>query len=201
MKLTPFTGGFVRTNAYLLETTGGNILIDAPSGVAEWLDGIGVRLDHLLLTHQHYDHVEDVKKLAARGAKVHAHSGYSKDLTLESAARDWGLPIVVEPYEVNGLLAGKDTLALCGHEFRLSHIPGHAVDSLAFHVPAYGMVFSGDTLFAGSIGRTDLPNGDTRQLLDGIDRHLMTLPENTKVYPGHGPATTIGSEKSGNPYL
>jgi hydroxyacylglutathione hydrolase len=65
----------------------------------------------------------------------------------------------------------------------------------------HGVVFSGDTIFAGSIGRTDLPGGSTTQLLDGIAKHLMTLPPETKVFPGHGPATTVGEEASGNPYL
>jgi glyoxylase-like metal-dependent hydrolase (beta-lactamase superfamily II) len=70
-----------------------------------------------------------------------------------------------------------------------------------FHLPAEKLVFSGDTLFAGSIGRTDLPGGSTRQLLEGISRHLLTLPADTRVLSGHGPATSIGREIAGNPFL
>ena len=91
-------------------------------------------------------------------------------------------------------------LRIAGLEISLAHIPGHALDSVTFHLVDHGVVFSGDTIFAGSIGRTDLPGGSTTQLLDGIARHLMTLPPETKVYPGHGPATTIGREAA-NPYL
>jgi glyoxylase-like metal-dependent hydrolase (beta-lactamase superfamily II) len=86
-------------------------------------------------------------------------------------------------------------------EIYVAHVPGHATDGVIFHLPADGIVFSGDTLFAASIGRTDLPGGSTRQLLDGIARHLLTLPPDTRVFSGHGPATTIGEEAAGNPFL
>ena len=92
-------------------------------------------------------------------------------------------------------------LHLAGLDFSLAHVPGHAADSVTFYLPSEGLLFSGDTLFAGSIGRTDLPGGSTQRLLEGIDRHLLTLPDETKVLSGHGPATTIGRERRGNPFL
>jgi hydroxyacylglutathione hydrolase len=195
MKLTSYTGGFVQTNGYLLESPGGNLLIDAPAGVAEWLEESGVRVDEVLLTHQHYDHVEGAAALQAAGARIHAFAAYSQDLTLESHARGWGLPISVVPYRVDALLAAPGSLQLCGFEFQLAHVPGHSTDSVTLYLPAHGMVFSGDTLFASGIGRTDLPHGSERQLLEGISTRLLTLPGETKVFPGHGPSTTIAAER------
>jgi hydroxyacylglutathione hydrolase len=201
MKISIYTGGFVQTNSYLLETPDGNLLIDAPEGVAAWLTQRGVRVDHVLLTHQHYDHVMDAAALRELGAKLHAFASYSKDLTLESAARTWGLPISVKPYEIDESLDITRPLILAGVEFSLAHVPGHSPDSVTFYSSEHAVVFSGDTLFAGSIGRTDLPQGSTTQLLDGIARSLMTLPGDTRVFPGHGPSTRIDTEASNNPYL
>jgi len=201
MKITPYTGGNTETNGYLIETPDGNLLIDAPEGVAVWLAKKGVRVDDVLLTHQHYDHVLDAAALRQAGARLHAFAAYSTDLTLESLARGWGMPIAVEPYQIDALLDVSQPLRLAGLEMALAHIPGHAADAVTFYLAAEGLLFSGDTLFAGSIGRTDLPGGSTQMLLDGIARHLLTLPPATRVFSGHGPATTIAREAAGNPYL
>ena len=201
MKLSSYTGGMTETNGYLLETPDGHVLIDAPEGVAGWLEEKGVRVDVVLLTHQHYDHVLDAAALAESGAKLRAFSKYSPELTLEAAARTWGMPISVKAYEVDELIAAGGELEACGLTFSVSHVPGHATDGLIFFLEGAGVLFSGDTLFAGSIGRTDLPGGDTQQLLDGIDKHIMTLAPETRVLSGHGPATTVGDEASRNPFL
>lgn len=201
MKITTFTGGMTQTNGYLIETPNGNFVIDAPEDIADWLKQKGVRVDDVLLTHQHYDHVLDAAALMAAGARLHAFAPYSLDLTLETAARSWGMPISVKPYEIDCLLNIRKGLNLCGLKITMAHIPGHATDSVTFHVASEDVLFSGDTLFAGSIGRTDLPGGNTEQLLEGIARHLMTLPGNTNVLSGHGPATTIAREAHGNPFL
>ena len=201
MKITCYTGGFVQTNAYLIETPDGNLLIDAPAGVTAWLAARGVRVDHVLLTHQHYDHVEDAAAIRAAGARLHAFAAYSKELTLEAPAREWGLPISVKPYEIDELFDLSRPLELAGKSIALAHVPGHSTDSVTFHFSDGNALFAGDTIFAGSIGRTDLPGGDTRQLLEGIDKHLLTLPPETRVFPGHGPDTTIGREAESNPFL
>jgi glyoxylase-like metal-dependent hydrolase (beta-lactamase superfamily II) len=201
MKISSYTGGFTQTNGYLVETPDGNLLIDAPEGVAAWLRAKGVRADDVLLTHQHYDHVVDAAALQGGGARLHAFAPYSQELTLEAAARAWGMPISVEPYRIDAIFQMDQPLRIAGLEILLAHIPGHATDSVIFHLPAENLVFSGDTLFAGSVGRTDLPGGSTRQLLEGISRHLLTMPAETRVLSGHGPATTIGREAAGNPFL
>ena len=201
MKISPYTGGFVQTNGYLVETPDGNLLIDAPEGIADWVSRRGVRVDDVLLTHQHYDHVADAAALKALGARLHALEDYSAELTLETMGRSWGMPISVTPYQIDRRFVMSSPLRIAGLNITLAHIPGHSPDSVTFHLPDHGVVFSGDTLFASSIGRTDLPGGSTAQLLDGIARHLMTLPPETRVLPGHGPATTVGGEVDGNPYL
>lgn len=201
MIITPFTGGLTQTNGYLVETANGNFLIDAPEGIAHWLAGQGKQVSDVLLTHQHYDHVLDAAALQAAGARLHAWTAYSPDLTLEAAARAWGMPIALETYQIDALLDLTRPLELAGVEIGMAHVPGHAVDSVIFHLPHEKLVFSGDTLFAGSIGRTDLPGGSARQLLDGIAKHLLTLPEETRVLSGHGPVTTIGREAASNPFL
>jgi glyoxylase-like metal-dependent hydrolase (beta-lactamase superfamily II) len=201
MKITTYTGGFVQTNSHLVETVDGNFLIDAPLGVAEWVAGRGVRLDAVYLTHQHYDHVEDAAAFNELGIPVHGFAPYSTGLTLESAARDWGLPIEVRPYRVDRIFDMNLPLRAAGMDISLAHVPGHSTDSVTLYLPDHCVLFSGDTLFAGSIGRTDLPGGSTAQLLDGIAKHLMILPPATRVFPGHGPATTIAAEAAGNPYL
>ena len=201
MKITTYTGGATQTNGYLIETPDGNFLIDAPEGVADWLDDQGVRVDDVLLTHQHYDHVLDAAALQKRGARLHAFAAYSADLTLEAVARAWGMPISVDPYQTDVLFAIDQPLHLAGKVIALAHIPGHALDAVTFYLADENVLFSGDTLFAGSIGRTDLPGGSTQQLLDGIARHLMILPPTTRVLSGHGPATTLARETKSNPYL
>lgn len=201
MKLSVYTGGFVQTNGYLVETPDGNFLIDAPDGVTRWIESKGVRVDDVLLTHQHYDHVTDAAALKATGARLHALEDHSKDLTLESMVRGWGLPISVIPYEVDRKFSIDEPLVVAGKTIALAHVPGHSPDSVTFYLADEGVLFSGDTLFADSVGRTDLPGGNTNQLIEGILTKLLTLPPETKVFPGHGPATSIGAEAAENPYL
>lgn len=199
MRITKFTGGMVQTNGYLVETPEGNFLVDAPDGIADWVEGRGARVDALYLTHQHYDHVEDVAALRAMGVKVFAWADYSKELTLEAFGSGWGLPSVV-PYEVDVLIAEGES-EMFGTKTRVSHVPGHSADSLTFYIPDAGVVFAGDALFAGSVGRCDLPGGSFELLLSGIQRDLLSLPDETKVFPGHGGETTIGHERLTNGYL
>ena len=203
MKLTIYTGGVCATNGYLMETPDGNLLIDAPEGIADWVAARGVRVDHLLLTHQHFDHVLDAAALQAGGTRLYAMEEFSDEVTLESLSRKWGMPDPVAPYRIDHRLAPAPAhpLELCNLQFSLYHVPGHALDSIVFYLPDHGLAFSGDTLFAGSIGRTDLPGGSHRLLLDGIARHLLTLPPQTRLLPGHGPATSVGEEAATNPYL
>ena len=198
--ITTYTGGFVATNGYLLEGPEGLIVIDAPAGIAQQLPA-GTTPAAVLLTHQHFDHVEDVASLAALGPPLYAHEAYSPGLVLDEAARRWGMPVTIPPFEVSVTLAGESRLTVGGLEFALLHVPGHSPDSLCFHLEGEEALFGGDTLFAGSVGRTDLPGGQHRIFADQIREKLLTLPGATRVYPGHGPPTTIAAEAAGNPFL
>ena len=199
MKISRFTGGFVQTNGYLLETQAGNYLFDAPAGISAWLQERGVVLNGLFLTHQHYDHVEDVAALQKLGVKVYAWADYSKDLTLESFGSSFGLPQVA-PFHVDEKLV-EGEVGLIGTPVTISHVPGHSPDSITFYFRERGLLIAGDTLFAGSVGRCDLPGGSFEILLSGIRRELLSLPDETRVLSGHGPETTIGSERVNNGYL
>lgn len=183
----------VETNGYLVETVEGNFLVDAPWGVAGWLDGLGVRVDAVYLTHQHYDHVECVAELQGRGVRVFAWADYSRELTLEAYAAGWGLP-EVESYVVDEKVV-EGALGVFGKAVLVKHVPGHSLDSLAFYFAEEGVVFSGDALFAGNVGRCDLPGGDMDLLIEGIREKLLVLPDETRVLSGHGPETTVGRER------
>lgn len=199
MKISTYTGGKVQTNGYLVESLNGNYLVDAPDGIFEWLEKKGAKVDALYLTHQHYDHVEDVAKLQMCGVKVLAWANYSKDLTLETYGASWGMP-EIEPYQVDELIS-EGVTDYFDVETQVSHIPGHSLDSITFHLRDVGLVFVGDALFAGSVGRCDLPGGDFEVLISGIKEKLLMLPDETRVLSGHGPETTIGREKKTNGYF
>ena len=202
IEIRSFTGGMAQTNGYLLGSSkndGSCILIDAPLGVSDWLDSLNETPTSLLLTHQHYDHIEDAAKLAAKGLKIYAYANYAQSLTLELLLQQSGIPIEISPYSVDNVLEGQSELEAGGITFKLEHVPGHSLDSIVF---VHGdLVFGGDTLFAGGIGRADLPDGDMNLLVQGIKEKILTLPSSSSVFPGHGPSTTIEDENATNPFL
>ncbi len=199
--ITTHTGGLAQTNGYLLESEQGTIAIDAPFGMWACCQQRGIIPTGLLLTHQHFDHVEDAAAMARAGVPIHGCSPFSSALVLDEAARLMGLPITVEPFAVDHLLEDTTWLELAGVRFELLAVPGHSPDSFVFHVALFQKLFAGDTLFADSIGRTDLPGGNHALLIAGIRERLLTLPAQTEVHPGHGPPTTIGREAATNPFL
>ncbi len=197
-----FTGGMAMTNGYLLETRAGHLLIDAPEGIIGWLQELEVKPVAMLLTHQHFDHVEDAGAIQAwAGCPVHAFSPFDDALTLGPILRSLGMEVKVAPYAVDHVLKDKTTLSVLDLDCRLFSIPGHSPDSLAFYFPALNMVFSGDTLMAGGVGRTDFPGGSLDQLISGIRTHLLSLPRETMIFSGHGESTSISEELATNPYL
>ena len=204
LNISSFTGGIASTNGYLFTTEAGDsVAVDAPDGMAEWLEDQGVRLGHLFLTHQHFDHVQDAGCIQKQhGCPVYAFSPYSKDLTLETLfAFATGTHLEVAPFQVTELLEGKSEIQAAGLTWRLQHIPGHSLDSIVFISEAHRQVFGGDVLFLDGVGRADFPGGSMKLLIDGIENKLMTLPDSFQVYPGHGDPTTIGREREENPYL
>ena len=197
------TGGIAATNAYLISLPFGNVLVDAPEGVAEWLAEHGASVAALWLTHQHFDHVMDVAAVkAAHGCPIYSWAPYSAELTLERLfGAVAGLSMSVPPFVVDHVLGGEPRLELAGVDCQLFHIPGHSPDSVCYFLPEHGLLFGGDVLFQGSIGRTDFPGGSFAQLTQGIRARLWLLGGATRVLPGHGPETTIGEERASNPFV
>jgi hydroxyacylglutathione hydrolase len=166
------------------------------------LDRHGLKVTAIVITHAHIDHVAGAAKLrAVTGAPVYMNEQDRELLDHLDVQADW---IGVEPPprpEVDQATADGSTLLLGQTDFQIMHTPGHTQGSLCLWIPGENTVVAGDTLFRDSIGRTDLPGGDTRKILESIKTRLLELPESAVVIPGHGPRTTIGREKERNPFL
>lgn len=198
-----YCGGLFQTNGYLVRISGESWLFDAPDGVADWLDSKGVQLDGLVLTHQHHDHVIGAGKVQERfGCPTWAWAEPSEELTLAKRLEQMmGVPCDLDDYRVDHFIEGRESLIVGALTLSLFHVPGHSPDSVCFLIQDQPVLVGGDVLFAGGIGRTDFPNGDHEQLITGIREKFWPLPDETYVLPGHGPTTTIGQEKTTNPFL
>jgi len=161
------------------------------------LAGMGAACAGILITHSHWDHLGGVADLAeGTGAEV-----YMPRIEAPVLARpdEWYPDVRVRPYEADVLLDGGETIELAGISFDTLHVPGHSPGHLAYY--AEGALFSGDVLFAGSVGRTDLPYTDWETLVESIRTLMERFPPETIVYSGHGPETTLGAERERNPFL
>jgi glyoxylase-like metal-dependent hydrolase (beta-lactamase superfamily II) len=194
-----FTGGNLETNSYLIPCPEGNILVDAPEGAAEVFEQKKVSL--LLLTHGHFDHVWDAAKLAERQkCTVVMHPVTQEIVNDRDLLRRIGLDLEVTPVAASSFLS-EGPVTLLGKTFSIFEVPGHCPGSICLYDSQEGLLYGGDALFAGGVGRWDLPGGDRDLLIGGIRSKLLPLPPETVVLPGHGPSTTIGREKISNPYL
>src|SRR6476661_5181297 len=148
LPILTYTGGIAETNAHLLSLPGGIFLVDAPEGVAEWLTLRKVRVDVLLLTHQHFDHVMDAAAVKKdHGCVIHAWEPFSRDLTLERLfGAATGMSLSVPEFTVDEVLKGQETTTILGHSWRLHHVPGHSPDSVGFHLEEERTLFGGDIL-------------------------------------------------------
>lgn len=205
MRIQTLTVGPLETNGYILDHGGVAVLVD-PGAEAErfisLLDELDAAPAAILLTHGHADHIGAVMELRRRYPEapvmIHPHDAPMLTDPMLSLAALMGEELNVgEPDE---LLEHGQRLAWGGLELEVRHIPGHTPGQVVFFNETLGVV-AGDTLFAGGIGRWDFPGGDGDALLRAIREQLLTLPDETAVYPGHGPATTIGLERHSNPFL
>jgi hydroxyacylglutathione hydrolase len=181
--------GPYQTNCYIVgcKATREGVVIDPGSEVDRIVKEIsrsGLRIRYILITHGHHDHTGGVRELKPiTGAQVCIHP-------LDAG----GLPMAPD----RELSEGKK-IPVGTFELEVIHTPGHSPGGVCFHAP--GVVFSGDTLFAGSIGRTDFRGGDHKKLIQGVVRKIFPLGDGVRVYPGHGPRTTIGNERRHNPFF
>ena len=195
-----FKGGSCDTNAYLLDCPEGCMLIDAPEGALEAFKHEKIGL--LFLTHGHFDHVLDAAKLAKQHrCPVVMHPTTELMLSDRNLLKKFGIDLEVEPVKADRLILEGARQSFLGQVFDIFEVPGHCPGSLCIFDAGRRILYGGDVLFAGGVGRWDLPGGNRDQLLSGIKGKLLSLPEDTVVYSGHGPHTTIGQEKLHNPYL
>jgi glyoxylase-like metal-dependent hydrolase (beta-lactamase superfamily II) len=199
--------GPIQTNCYLIgdEATKDGVVIDPggdPDLILDAIDGEGLAICYILNTHAHFDHMMANSTLvAATGAPLALHREDRELLSAGGGATWFGLLSSPPTPEVDVELSDGQELAVGGLHINVLHTPGHSPGHVSFFLPRERVLFSGDALFHEGIGRTDLPGGDYNTLIASIRHKLLTLPDETVVYPGHGPATTIGSERRHNPHF
>jgi hydroxyacylglutathione hydrolase len=213
--VTGFPAGAFAANCYLVAPAPGEECViidpgqDAERGIEELIDRHRLKPIAVLLTHGHVDHMWSVAPVCgAKGIPAYIHpddramlADPGKGLDLMAQQQFLGGMKFTEPDDVRPLADG-EVIPLAGLDFRIGHAPGHTEGSVTFRSGADDLdaLFTGDLLFAGSIGRTDLPGGDHAAILRSLARTL-TLPDETVVLPGHGPVTTVGDERQTNPFL
>ena len=207
MILETFPVGPLQCNCTLLgdEETREAIIVDPGDEIGRIhrrLTTLGLTLKQILITHGHIDHVGGALKLKAlTGAPIFLNENDLPLLQMMASQAAWlgiDTPETAPPDEP---LNDGQSVGLEHYPARILHTPGHTQGSICLYFAPLKMVLAGDTLFAGSIGRTDLPGGNSEEIINSIHSRLLTLPDNTKVIPGHGPATTVGAERKTNPFL
>jgi hydroxyacylglutathione hydrolase len=207
MDVRMFTVGPVAENSFLFRRDGSDsALIVDPGDEAPVLLGaieaLGVKLQGILLTHTHFDHVGAVAPVAkATGAEVwvpEIEKGVLADINSYVPWPGFG---PFEDWDAEHTLAGGEKLELAGFDIDVVFTPGHSPGHVTYSIPDEGAIFSGDVLFQGSVGRVDLPGGDWGTLLESLRTLVDTLPAETTVYPGHMGITTLGAERASNPFL
>ncbi|MBI5693686.1 MAG: MBL fold metallo-hydrolase [Verrucomicrobia bacterium] len=209
MKLHVLPAGPIQTNAYLLTAPerGEAVLIDAPGEI--WaeiqpvLQADGCRLTEVWITHGHWDHTQGAAEVVrGAGAKVRAHPD---DRTLietpQIMEHFMGESLGLEPVAVDHWLQPGEQFESLGTTVEVRHVPGHCPGNVLFNFPSAAAAFVGDALFRRSVGRTDLPGGSFETLARSIREQIYTLPPATRIFPGHGPATTVAEEQEENPYV
>ena len=206
MSLKVAVVGMVSTNCYVVANNQNNEIIIVDPGddievINEQVERIHGTVKGILLTHGHFDHIMAVNELAAQHhVKIYAHS-IEKELLADpglNCSQDIGRPYIVDLQET---LEDNMTFTLAGFNIKVLHTPGHTAGSVCYLFEKEGVLFSGDTIFMESIGRTDLPTGNEGKLLVSIQTKLMELKDDIKVFPGHGPSTSIGYEKRNNMFF
>lgn len=200
LNVDTFTGGLFETNCFYLPSA--RLLVDAPEETAGWLRSKGYAVESLLLTHGHIDHVWDAAQIQKQHAcRVFYHRDTWPMISDPGFFKRYGMAWEVDPVAAGVELGAVDSWEVAGVEFQVLEVPGHCPGSLCFLEKSERVLFGGDVLFANGVGRWDLPGGDRDLLLSGIRDKILPLGDDVCVLPGHGPSTTVGRERVGNPYL
>jgi hydroxyacylglutathione hydrolase len=207
MILETFPVGPLQCNCTILgdSDSGEAIVIDPGdeiAGICRRLAKHGLKLKQILITHAHIDHIGGALRLKRlTGAPILLNENDLPLLEMMDEQAGWLGVETPETESPDASLSDGLKVGLEKFPAQVIHTPGHTQGSVCLHFAPLNLVFAGDTLFAGSIGRTDLPGGNSRQIIQSIGSRLLVLPDETRVIPGHGPATTIGREKLSNPFL
>jgi len=207
MDVRMFTVGPVAENSYVFRRDGSDrgLIVDPgdePDKLLGAIDALGIELDGILLTHCHFDHVGAVAPVAkATGAEVWVPEIEKPVLADIMSFVPWPGFGPFESWDAEHTVGGGEKLELAGFEIDVIFTPGHSPGHVSYSIADEGALFSGDVLFQGSVGRTDLPGGDWPTLLESIRGLVETLPAETDVYPGHMGLTTLGAERASNPFL
>jgi len=198
----------IGTNSFLVTNPDNQqaLLVDAPATALATIEPILQKEDYtleaLLLTHGHYDHIMDTHAFNRANVPVYAHAAdreWIENPMQQASFMPSGL--LIEPGKVDRFVASVDVLELIGFRIEVRHVPGHAPGNVLFYFPDAQWAFVGDAIFAGGVGRPDIPGGDWETLKRSIQQQIYTLPDDTVLYPGHGPTTSVGREKATNPYV
>jgi glyoxylase-like metal-dependent hydrolase (beta-lactamase superfamily II) len=182
------------------------VIVDAPAEAHAWAVDVagrhGCKIVALILTHGHWDHTLDGWKFVEDGIPVYGHEEDALMFAEPSRMANFAMPgLDLRPVKIDHWLAQGQKLNLLGTEMEIRHVPGHCPGNILVYLPEESAAMVGDAIFAGSIGRYDLPGGDFPTLERSIREQIYTLPEDTTIYPGHGPTTTVAAEKDGNPLV
>ena len=200
--------GPIGTNAYLLWEDGGSeaLLIDAPphcaAEIEPFLEENGLTLNAIWLTHGHWDHMAGASELAGEGIEVLGHRDDKMLFEQPGVMSSFAMPgMEFSPIEITRWIEEGERLDLWGREVTVFHCPGHCPGNVVFWLPGEELCFVGDVIFSGSIGRTDLPGGDFASLERSIREKIYALPDRTALLPGHGPDTSVETERKTNPFV
>lgn len=202
MNYEVFCGGLYDTNCYVLQAPEGAILFDAPDGACAWCESENIEVKMLLLTHGHFDHVPDLAAVKRQfGCSIGCHPETVPMISDPNFFRRFGYQLELAPVTPDFLVTEVPSRDFLGLQLAVLEVPGHCPGSLCFYSEQQELLVGGDVLFAGGVGRWDLPGGEAELLFRGIREKLYPLGDKVTVLPGHGPPTTIGAERHTNPFV